>query len=124
MIDPTDAQLKKLKKEDGAENFYTMADDNQFYMGSAMGWLDSVHCRMVNKKAKGSATFQTRSGRVIKVKTGSGSWAAGWRTCSIIIGIIGYYGIISYSLLTGNLGINSHSMAQRAVAGQQSADRQ
>src|ERR1700743_2765160 len=70
MIDPTDAQLKKLKKQDGAENFYAMADDNQFYMGSAIGYLDSIHCHMVNKKAKGAASFQTRSGRVVKVNLG------------------------------------------------------
>ncbi|HWK03844.1 MAG TPA: hypothetical protein VNS58_09435 [Puia sp.] len=75
MIDPTEAKLKQLKKEDGEENFYSMADDNQFYMGTAIGYLDSIHYKMIDRQSKGTIKFRTAAGNLVKMNLTKYDWA-------------------------------------------------
>jgi hypothetical protein len=41
LIYPTDEQIDEMKKEFG-EDFYTIADDNLWYLGQAIGIIDSM----------------------------------------------------------------------------------
>lgn len=45
LVYPTDEQIEEMKKEVGEEDFYTIADDAQFYQGTAIGMIDSVGIR-------------------------------------------------------------------------------
>ena len=42
LVYPTDEQIEEIKKEEGADNFYTIADDNNWYQGLAIEMVDSV----------------------------------------------------------------------------------
>jgi hypothetical protein len=42
LIYPTVEQIDEMKKEYGEEDFYTVADDNSWYQGQAIGIIDSV----------------------------------------------------------------------------------
>lgn len=42
LIFPTDEQIEELIKTAGEEDFYTIADDSQYYQGTAIGIIDSV----------------------------------------------------------------------------------
>lgn len=42
LVYPTDEQIEEIKKEEGEDDFYTIADDNNWYQGLAIEMLDSV----------------------------------------------------------------------------------
>jgi hypothetical protein len=42
LIYPTDKQIEEMKKEYGEDDFYTIADDANYYQGTAIGLLDSL----------------------------------------------------------------------------------
>jgi hypothetical protein len=42
LIYPTEEQIEAMKKEVGEDDFYTIADDSQFYLGMAIEKIDSV----------------------------------------------------------------------------------
>jgi hypothetical protein len=42
LIYPTNQQVDKMKKEYGEEDFYIVADDGNYYQGTAVGMLDSL----------------------------------------------------------------------------------
>ncbi|HEX9509384.1 MAG TPA: hypothetical protein VF939_02800 [Puia sp.] len=75
LIDPTKEKLRSLKKENGEDNFYTIADDNQFYIGTAISYLDSIHCKMINRQSKGTLKFKTAAGKLVKMTLGKYDWA-------------------------------------------------
>ena len=74
LIYPTEAQVRKMEKENG-EDFNTIADDNQYYMGTSTKYLDSIHCRTIDTSAHGPMRFLTASGQVIKLNLGKYDWA-------------------------------------------------
>ena len=39
---PTDTQIEEMKKKYGEDDFYTIADDANFYQGTAIGLIDSL----------------------------------------------------------------------------------
>src|SRR5687768_14739533 len=41
IVSPTEEQIDNLIRENGEEDFYTIADDNSFYQASAISQLDS-----------------------------------------------------------------------------------
>lgn len=45
---PNKEEIEILKEEDGEEDFYTIADDNLFYVSEARQFLDSVELEQVN----------------------------------------------------------------------------
>ncbi len=47
LIYPTDRQISEMKKEQGEESFYTVADDNMYYQGTAIGLLDSLKIKTI-----------------------------------------------------------------------------
>ncbi len=47
LVYPTDTQIGEMKKEYGEEDFYTSADDNNYYQGSAIGLLDSLKIKTI-----------------------------------------------------------------------------
>ncbi|MDB4924761.1 MAG: hypothetical protein JWR23_817 [Mucilaginibacter sp.] len=57
-----------------SDDFYTVADDNQYYMGTSIKFLDSVKTKMITRDAKGSLTFRTKAGKIFKTKLDSLQW--------------------------------------------------
>ena len=47
MIDPTDVQIQEMKKKYGEDDFYTMADDGNYYQATATKLLDSLGIKTV-----------------------------------------------------------------------------
>lgn len=52
LIYPTNAQIDKMKKEFGEEEFYTIADDNNWYQGQAIELIDSVGIKKIMLKGQ------------------------------------------------------------------------
>jgi hypothetical protein len=46
-IAPDSVQVEELKKEDGEDNFYTAADDAQYYQGEDMELFDSLKVKVI-----------------------------------------------------------------------------
>jgi hypothetical protein len=52
-IDPTDEELDKMKKDNGEEDFYTIADDNVYFNSQASDYLKEKNvasCHTENEK--------------------------------------------------------------------------
>jgi hypothetical protein len=47
VIDPTDEQIQEMKKKYGEDDFYTMADDGNYYQATATKLLDSLGIKTV-----------------------------------------------------------------------------
>lgn len=58
---PDSIQLEKLKKENGEEAFYTMADDNQNYMADARIFLEGKGIKVMAPNG-GKLHFESKSG--------------------------------------------------------------
>ena len=71
---PTDKQIDSMKKKDG-EDFYTIADDNQFYMANCLEYLDSVKLKTITKDSKGVLAFKTQNNQLYKLKLDTLSWS-------------------------------------------------
>lgn len=52
LIYPTEDQIAELKKTEGEENFETIADDSNFYQGTAISLLDSLGIKTVTANKK------------------------------------------------------------------------
>ena len=75
MIDPTNEKLSQLKKDNGEENFYAIADDNQFYIGTAGIYLDSIHFTTITRQSRGYLAFKTAAGNQVKMNLAKYNWA-------------------------------------------------
>ncbi|MFD2873597.1 hypothetical protein ACFS5N_14020 [Mucilaginibacter ximonensis] len=71
---PTMQQINKMKKEDG-EDFFTIVDDNQFYLAGCQTYLDSVKFKTIVKDSKGTLAFKIANNQLYKLKLGSLSWS-------------------------------------------------
>jgi hypothetical protein len=47
LIYPTSAQIDAMIKDNGEDNFYIIADDNNWYQGVAIGMIDSVGVKTI-----------------------------------------------------------------------------
>lgn len=63
LIYPTDEQIEEMKKTIGEEDFYTVADDNNWYQAVVIDLVDSLHIRKI-----------TANERYLKFKGLDGSW--------------------------------------------------
>jgi hypothetical protein len=62
-IYPTDEQIEEMKKQMGEDDFYIVADDNNWYQGTAIGLIDSLNIKKV-----------TAWERYLTLKGNSNSW--------------------------------------------------
>jgi hypothetical protein len=75
LIYPTLKQIEKMKMEvKDSDDFYTAADDNQYYMGTSIEFLDSVKVKRFGREANGFITFKTNKGQVFKTNIDSLGW--------------------------------------------------
>jgi hypothetical protein len=58
LVYPTESQIEDMKKEYGDDDFYTIADDSQFYQASAIEKLDSAGIRQVVSNVKNFVRFK------------------------------------------------------------------
>jgi hypothetical protein len=52
LVYPSDEQIEEMKKEYGEDDFYTVADDANYYQGTAIGMIDSLGVKTVTAKNK------------------------------------------------------------------------
>lgn len=64
LISPTHEQIEEMKKEYGEEDFYTVADDNSYYQGTAIGMIDSLGVKMIGDKSR-FIRFEGRDGKSV-----------------------------------------------------------
>ncbi len=72
---PTLRQIADMRASsvDSAE-FYTAADDNQYYMGTSIQFLDSVKTQTVKRDAEGTVAFKTNTGQIFKTSLRKLPW--------------------------------------------------
>lgn len=63
LIYPTDRQIEEMKKKNGENDFYTIADDCQYYQGTAIGIIDSIGIKTI-----------TASKQFLRLKGNDKSW--------------------------------------------------
>jgi hypothetical protein len=73
-INPTIRQIDSMKTKGDSNDFYTIADDNQYYMYLSSQYLDSLKVRQINAESKGTMAFKTQSGQVFKVRLDTLYW--------------------------------------------------
>ena len=74
LIYPTLYQIDTMKKHQG-EDFYTGADDYEYYMSQSGSFLDSVKEKQVIKSAKGILAFKTNTGEIFRLKLDTLYWS-------------------------------------------------
>lgn len=74
---PDSSQLEKLKKENGEEAFYTLADDNQNYMADARVFLEGKGIKIMEPSG-GKINFQSKTGNatIIDLSDPKYNWEA------------------------------------------------
>ena len=73
LISPTIKQIDELKAKNG-NDFYTMADDNVYYMGTSIDYLDSLKIKTIAKHAKGTIAFKTSNSSLFTMKLDTLYW--------------------------------------------------
>ena len=74
IISPTEKKVDSLKTLNGEDDFYTIADDNQWYIGNARIYLDSIKAKSINSESKGRLKFKLESGEISEVDLNSFDW--------------------------------------------------
>jgi hypothetical protein len=76
LVYPTEQQIDDMKKSyKDSDDFYTAADDNQFYMGMSIEFLDSVKLKTIARGAKGKVTFKTNTGQTFNTQLAPLQWS-------------------------------------------------
>ena len=73
IISPTDLKIDSLKKV-YKDDFYTIADDNNFYVASATNYLDSVKTKIIYKKSMGIIKFKGTNGVSEEINLNESLW--------------------------------------------------
>lgn len=75
LIYPTLKQIEDMKKNSAdTDEFYTAADDNQYYMAMSIRFLDSVKTKTITKYAEGDVRFKTNAGQIFKIPLRELQW--------------------------------------------------
>jgi len=75
-IYPTVEQIDKMKgSAKDSDDFYTGADDYQYYMGEAGEFLDSIKAKSITRDAKGSIAFKTTGGKTYNILVDTRKWS-------------------------------------------------
>jgi hypothetical protein len=74
IIRPDNKKVKLLKKGIAEDDYMTFVMDNEYYMGMASNFLDSVKLKQIVKQSKGILDFQSSSGRYFRVRLDSFGW--------------------------------------------------
>ena len=73
VISPTDLKIDSLKKV-YKDDFYTIADDNSFYVATATSYLDSVKTKIIYKKSVGVIKFKGTNGVSEEINLNESLW--------------------------------------------------
>lgn len=75
LIYPTLEQIEDFRKSfKDSTDFYTVADDNQYYMGTAIIFLDSLKTQSITREAKGTIGFKIKNGQTFKTRLDKLKW--------------------------------------------------
>lgn len=73
VISPTDLKIDSLKKV-YKDDFYTIADDNNFYLATATNYLDSIKTKIIYKKSVGVINFKGTNGASEEINLNESLW--------------------------------------------------
>ncbi|HET6991601.1 MAG TPA: hypothetical protein VFJ43_09775 [Bacteroidia bacterium] len=74
-VAPTAVQLDSIKAHMKESDFFTMTDDNMFYMSNARTFLESKNVPMSNVEASGTMKFRKSDGKIYEMKLSDLKWA-------------------------------------------------
>lgn len=75
IVNPTEEQIEEMKKEYGEEDFYTVADDANFYQANAISLMDSLGVKSVNAEKPFALLIGESSPWTINLrKKGAAAW--------------------------------------------------
>ncbi len=74
IIAPNDAKIDSLRKINGEEGFEVVLDDNQYYLGTAREYLDSVNLQTIDTVSTGALKFKLASGEIVTIELADYSW--------------------------------------------------
>jgi hypothetical protein len=74
LVYPSSQTIALLKKTGSDNDFYTAADDNQYYMSQCIDYLDSVKTKKITRESKGVASFKAITGKTYKIQLDSLYW--------------------------------------------------
>ncbi|MES2288020.1 MAG: hypothetical protein V4547_20200 [Bacteroidota bacterium] len=73
IVSPTESIIDSLIK-DNEEDFYTTADDQQFYLSKVREYLDSTNTRTIDIVSKGNLRFKLADGKIINIALDEYYW--------------------------------------------------
>ncbi len=68
VVNPSFRMIDKMKKENKADDYNTVVDDNVWYMSQSEQYLDSVKAKKIPRESEGVIKFRTESGKIYTMK--------------------------------------------------------
>jgi len=75
IIVPGDKKIDELKKNNSADDYNAIVDDNVNYEYESTTFLDSVKVKQINKRSEGWVVFKTSTGQISKMDLSRYNWA-------------------------------------------------
>lgn len=73
IVRPDNKKLQLMRKG-SKDDYATVVNDNEYYMGTAIAFLDSSKMRQIEKPAHGVVIFRSSTGRYFKIPLASFYW--------------------------------------------------
>lgn len=68
LVYPSPRQIRNMKKGISEDDYYTVLDDDQYYIAETDMYLDTVKAYRVRRESEGVMKFKTRSGKIYSIK--------------------------------------------------------
>ena len=74
IIRPDGEKIELLKKKSSEDEYATVVDDNEYYLGTSIEFLDSVKLKRIEKSSTGVLTFKSSLGQTFNLPLDSLYW--------------------------------------------------
>lgn len=73
-VRPDSIKIAKLRKENSEDDYNTIVDDNEYYMGISSAFLDSTKTKIIHRNASGILNFKTLTDKTYNLNLNSTYW--------------------------------------------------
>lgn len=74
IIRPDNKRIEWLKKRNSADEYNAVVNDNEYYIGTSIGFLNSVKVKQFEKLSNAVLSFKSSSGRYFNMSLASFDW--------------------------------------------------
>jgi hypothetical protein len=74
IVRPDTRKIELMKKQGSKEDYAAGVNDNEYYMGTSVAFLDAAKVRQLSKPAHGVLTFRSSTGQYFKVSLAPFDW--------------------------------------------------